>query len=467
MRARNTTGIVARSVRAFVRNIAWVTSLPPYPGVPHLRGNPIKGRLPYLQNDGLVDNMMKAAELGGMSSFWVGNKLILLLSDPELVYSYTTHYDTKYMSQQVDYWDTLLGVSAANHDFQRTKEIYYTVFGPDLFHQVQDKISYACDSAVSVLKAQNESIISDPERHFRLFSLKLALKIFMGFEDALLASDNELLEWLAVLYAGSDRDSLLLFMNVKESPINRYFSKTELEKLYAYTQDMKMRLNDIVLMPNKEKILNHKDSILYKLWLLGREARGDNELTVDNLYPEFFFVLAGGPVAGIADGFLAIVQLICEHPQVKRKLVELLMSDEAQGAVYLDQIIKESFRLKPPVTIIPAHVVDDAFELNGVELQKGDSVLIAPYVCHHNPKVWSEPALFDPERFSEENERSIPPGAYLPFGLGDRRCPGTTYALAVMKTYIIKLFREFDVDIENHSSQQGSKAFSISSICSR
>ena len=461
MRARNRIGIVARTLGSFWRNVAWVTSLPPYPGIPHLRGNPITGRLPYLRNGGLLDNMIEAAKLGGMSSFWVGNKFILLLSDPDVVYNYKTQYHTKYMCQQVDYWDTLLGVSAANHDFHRTREIYYTIFGADLFHQAQEKISVACDSAVSALRAQNELVISDPERHFRLFSLKLALKIFMGCEDVLLASDDELLEWLAILYAGSDRDSLLLFLNLKESPINRYFSKIELKKLYAYTQRMKMRLNDIILMPNKEKILNHKESILYKLWLLGREARDENDLTVDNLFPEFFFVLAGGPVAGITDGFLAIVQLICEHPEVKRKLVELLMSDEAQGLMYLEQIIKESFRLKPPVTIIPAHVVDVAFEFNGVKLQKGDSVLIAPYVCHHNPKVWSEPAMFDPDRFYGENERDILPGAYLPFGLGDRRCPGSGYALGVLKTYISKLFREFDVHIENNLSQQGLGALNL------
>lgn len=452
MRAKRTNGVVARIMRAVRRNIAWMTSLSPYPRVPHLRGKAIKGRLPYLRDGGMESNMMQAAKLGDMSSFWIGNKLILLLSNPEFVYSYLTYYDIKYMSQRVDYWDTLLGISAANYDFHGTKQIYYTIFGSNLFHQVQDKISSACASAVSALSSQDEFIISDPERHFRLFTMRLALKIFMGFEDALLASDNELLEWLAVLYAGSDRDSLLLFMNLKEGPINRYFTATELAKLAAYTQDMKKRLNDIILMPNKEKILNHKDSILYKLWSLGRDARGDNELTVDNLYPEFFFVLAGGPVAGISDGFLAILQLICEHPEVKRKLVELLTSDEAKAAVYLDQIIKESFRLKPPVTVIPAHVVDHAFEINGVELQKGDGVLVSPYVCHHNPKVWNEPALFDPDRFSEENEPNIPPGAYLPFGLGDRRCPGTKYALAVLKTYIVELFREFDVHIENHST---------------
>ncbi len=461
LRVGDKTGIVTRSLAAFRRNIAWVTSLPPYSGIPHLRGNLVTGRLPYLRNGGLIDNMLEAAKLGGISSFWVSNKLILLLSDPDVVYDYKTQYHTQYMSQQVHYWDTLLGVSAANHDFRRTREIYSTIFEPDLFHQAQDKISDACNSSVSALRAQNKLVIGDPERHFRLFSLRLALKIFMGCEDAILASDDELLEWLGVLYAGSDRDSLLLFLNLKEDPINRYFSKKELKKLYAYTESMKVRLNDIVLKPNKEKILNQKESILYKLWMLGREARGENDLTVDNLFPEFFFVLAGGPVAGIGDGFMAVVQLICEHPEVKQKLVELLLSDEMQGLKYLDQIIKEAFRLKPPVTVIPAHVVDEAFEFNGVKLQKGDTVLIAPYVCHHNPKVWREPALFDPDRFSEENEQDIPPGAYLPFGLGDRRCPGSTYALSVLRTYIVALFREFDVHIENHLSQQGLCALNL------
>lgn len=43
---------------------------------------------------------------------------------------------------------------------------------------------------------------------------------------------------------------------------------------------------------------------------------------------------------------------------------------------------------------------------------------------HYDPEYFPEPQKFNPERFSDENRKKIPPFSYLPFGQGPRNCIG-------------------------------------------
>lgn len=59
-----------------------------------------------------------------------------------------------------------------------------------------------------------------------------------------------------------------------------------------------------------------------------------------------------------------------------------------------------------------------------VELPAGIRVIIPIYGLHHDPNYYPNPAIFNPERFTEENKRTRHPYAYLPFGEGPRNCIG-------------------------------------------
>ena len=57
-------------------------------------------------------------------------------------------------------------------------------------------------------------------------------------------------------------------------------------------------------------------------------------------------------------------------------------------------------------------------------LNPGDVIWIPIYAIHRDPRHFSDPDKFDPERFSDENIEKIKPFTYMPFGMEPKNCIG-------------------------------------------
>ena len=79
----------------------------------------------------------------------------------------------------------------------------------------------------------------------------------------------------------------------------------------------------------------------------------------------------------------------------------------------------------------------------------GDQVFISPYVIQHNPKYFPEPHKFIPERFTRENEKAIPKGAYVPFAAGARVCLGKAFAMMESKLILGTMVQRVDFTIDD------------------
>jgi len=59
-----------------------------------------------------------------------------------------------------------------------------------------------------------------------------------------------------------------------------------------------------------------------------------------------------------------------------------------------------------------------------ITLPAGTGILVSLLGIHYDPQYFSEPEIFDPDRFTEENKRNRPKYSYIPFGEGLRMCIG-------------------------------------------
>ncbi|MDX5320025.1 MAG: cytochrome P450, partial [Bacteroidota bacterium] len=139
------------------------------------------------------------------------------------------------------------------------------------------------------------------------------------------------------------------------------------------------------------------------------------------------------------------------YPEVVVKIIEELDNVVGAGPLqpdhlmklnYIQQVISETMRMYPPVFALPRDVGED-FELENFLLQKDTPFLISIYGLHHNPAYWPNPKKFDPERFSKVNKENQVKGSYMPFGLGQRICIGSQFAMMEMTALIAVMIKDF------------------------
>lgn len=103
-------------------------------------------------------------------------------------------------------------------------------------------------------------------------------------------------------------------------------------------------------------------------------------------------------------------------------------SEHIERLALVQQVLKESMRLYPPVPMMTRQAVADT-QLGGEEIRAGTSVVMPIYAIHRHAKRWANPDAFDPERFLPERELKIPRYQYMPFGAGPRICIGMAFAM--------------------------------------
>lgn len=119
----------------------------------------------------------------------------------------------------------------------------------------------------------------------------------------------------------------------------------------------------------------------------------------------------------------------------------LLLAAPLCGAIF-----NEVLRLCPPVWIAPRRALQDV-TLGGVEIPKGAHVLVSQYVTHRDSRYFESPDEFKPERWFNEFEKTLPRGAYFPFGAGTRKCLGDQFALLEGRIIILEVARRMQLSL--------------------
>src|SRR5262249_20082124 len=106
---------------------------------------------------------------------------------------------------------------------------------------------------------------------------------------------------------------------------------------------------------------------------------------------------------------------------------------------------RATVRMYPPIWSL-ARRAEANDVIRGHQVEAGDTIVLCPYVTHHDPRHWDEPARFDPDRFNADRTRSRAPYSYLPFGGGKRACIGAAMS-QVENVLALSLFvQQFELD---------------------
>lgn len=113
---------------------------------------------------------------------------------------------------------------------------------------------------------------------------------------------------------------------------------------------------------------------------------------------------------------------------------------------YLDAVIKETFRLHPPLPLLIQRCPDESCQVAGYHIPKGSIVYMNVWAIHRDPKNWTDPLEFKPERFLNNNIWDYNGNnlKFLPFGSGRRICPGIPLGEKMLVYILASLLHSFE-----------------------
>ncbi|XP_063698674.1 probable cytochrome P450 28a5 [Culicoides brevitarsis] len=162
---------------------------------------------------------------------------------------------------------------------------------------------------------------------------------------------------------------------------------------------------------------------------------------------------------------------LSKHPEIQLRLREeiehyfllhngKLSYDFVEEMPYLDMVINETLRMHPAIPVVAKLVTEDVelplADNKTVQIKKGTTVNIPIYCFHNDEAYYTNPEIFDPERFSPETggTREFKENCvFLPFSDGPRICLGMRFALAQVKRGIVEIVKNFELTLNEKTKE--------------
>ncbi len=143
--------------------------------------------------------------------------------------------------------------------------------------------------------------------------------------------------------------------------------------------------------------------------------------------------------------------LMAQHPEAEQRLWAELdtilagrapMVDDWPKLKFTEAIALESMRLYPPAYVIGREATS-ACVIAGHDVPKGTTVLMPQWVVQRDPRFYTDPDAFRPERWLDERIKTLPKFAYFPFGGGPRVCIGQQFAMMELVLILATIAQKF------------------------
>ena len=151
----------------------------------------------------------------------------------------------------------------------------------------------------------------------------------------------------------------------------------------------------------------------------------------------------------------AILQYLGQHPawQERCRAEALALGPaperaELESLVSIDLVMREALRLRAPVPVLVRYTVKDTV-VQGVRIPAGTLCSLGIQFTHLMADYWTDPTVFDPERFGpERREDRSHRFAWEPFGGGVHKCIGLRFAGLEVKAIMHRLLRGYHWSVD-------------------
>ncbi|XP_062078752.1 cytochrome P450 71D11-like [Humulus lupulus] len=187
-------------------------------------------------------------------------------------------------------------------------------------------------------------------------------------------------------------------------------------------------------------------------------------LTSNNVKAIIWDIFSAGSETSATAVDWAMVEIIRNPRVMKRAQEEVREVFNRKGTVdeegvadmkYLKSLVKETLRLHPSNPLLLPRESREKCVINGYEIPVKTRIIVNAWAIGRDPKYWSEPESFIPERFLDSTiDFKGGNFEYIPFGAGRRICPGMSFGLINIELPLAILLYHFDWKLPNGMSHE-------------
>ncbi|XP_059657454.1 geraniol 8-hydroxylase-like [Cornus florida] len=447
-----------------VKSRKGVAPLPPGP-----RGLPVVGYLPFLGTNLHVTFAELAHRYGPIYKLWLGKKLCIVLSSPSLAKEVVRDQDISFANRDAtiaalvssfggldiawsphgSYWRSMRKAFVREMLSKTNLEACYNLRKEEVRKTIRDvyaKIGKPLDIGKIIFSTESNVVMS------MLWGGTLEGEKNSSVQDEF----QEVIEKLIGLAEKpniSDFFPMLAKYDIQGVERQAKRLVAWVERILDAVIAERMRLDSCEgagVSEDKER----KD-FLHILLALKEKEDTASPLTLTQIKAILMDIVAGGTdtTATMAEWVMAELMY---NPgvmkNVQEELAEVVGMNNAEEShlpklQYLDAVVKETFRLHPPLPLLLPKSPSKSCTVGGYTIPKNTKVFLNVWALHRDPQVWDDPSEFKPERFLSEPGKWDYNGnnlQYLPFGSGRRMCAGLPLAERMLMYILASLLHSFE-----------------------
>ena len=213
------------------------------------------------------------------------------------------------------------------------------------------------------------------------------------------------------------------------------------------------RLDEVVYGIIRERRPDEDRGDLLSMLMLARDEQGAG-MSERQIRDEVMTLLLAGhetTALALSWAFLLLDRNPAARDALEGELATVLGGEspspgDVPALPYAQAVINETLRLYPPAYVTGREAVRDT-TVGGQRIPKRHIVLISMYTTHRDPRFFPDPDAFRPERWFDGLEKRLPRGAFIPFGLGSRKCIGASFAMMEATLLLATIARRWRFEV--------------------